>query len=129
MPGAVLLNPDDPIFTFEHMMAHRNYFAVMETSGYSVLPYLLDPSYDTNIPASPWHQNHQQAHNDYNAALPPYWDANAVGFGIPQNQILIDSNLSNPDQLSWWTFINHQEHYIANNAILPLGSEARFPFW
>ena len=70
MPLSTLLNPDDPVFGFEHMMRHRNYFAVMHPlHDFSVLPYLLDPVSDQN-PARSWPLNHQQAHNDYNTALP-----------------------------------------------------------
>jgi hypothetical protein len=116
MPLATLLNPNDPLFVFEHMMQTQALWtALTDTAGYSVLPYLLDPAYDTAIPASKWHLNHQQSHDDFNAALPAEYGSTQIG--IPQGAILLDSNLKNPDQLTWWTFINHQEHYIANSSI------------
>ena len=31
MPLAILLNPDDPLYDFEHAMQHREYFAVMKS--------------------------------------------------------------------------------------------------
>lgn len=71
MPLAVLLNPDDPIYGFEHAMQTRNYFAVMERLyDFSVLPYLLDPVAHTAEPASSWNLRHQQSHNDFNTDLP-----------------------------------------------------------
>lgn len=115
MPSAVLLNPSDPMFVFEHMQQTQALWTAMQIAGLSVLPYVLDPAYDTEIPGSAWHLNHQQSHDDFNAALPSYRGSLTVG--IPQNEILIDSNLANADQLTWWTFINHQEHYVANNTI------------
>jgi hypothetical protein len=211
MPLAVLLNPDDPIYNFEHMMQTRNYFAVMaDLSGFSVLPYLLDPSADMDQPAWWWNLVHQQSHNDFNNDLPsnyadgytttvippnvahgtgtsigttnltmtavtgtikvgasvagagvpadvniasqasgtpggdgvyvttaattlaavaltitfpPYTQANAMdggNFGIPQAQILLEGSGGTPENRSWWTFVNHQQHFAANNAILPL---------
>jgi hypothetical protein len=214
MPLAVLLNPDDPIYSFEHMMQTRNYFAVMERLfNFSILPYLLDPSTDTAAPAGPWNLRHQQSHTDFNTDLPsnyadgytttvippavahgtgtstgttdltmaavtgtikvgasvagagvpagvniasqtsgtpggdgvyvttaattlsavaltttfpPYTQATAIDggtFGIPQAQILLEGNGGSPENKSWWTFINHQQHYVANNAILPLPTD------
>jgi hypothetical protein len=128
MSIATLLDyTDAATFDFEHMMAHRNYFAVMAPlNRFSVLPYLLDPSYDTGIPASKWHLNHQQAHNDSLNVLPSLYGSTTIGLHIGGN--LIDWDLSSPDQLQWWTFANHHEHYIANASTLPL-LESLFPFW
>jgi hypothetical protein len=215
MPLAVLLNPDDPIYNFEHMMQTRQYFAVMaELTGFSILPYLLDPTLDANQPAWPWNLRHQQSHNDFNRDLPstyadgyttrvitpaaahgtgtsnattdlvmtgvtgtimidatvagvgvpasttivsqksgttggngtystsvatklsgvaltithpPYTQANALDggtFGIPQAQILLEGNGGSPENRSWWMFVNHQQHLVANNAVLPLPTTA-----
>lgn len=214
MPLAILLNPDDPLYNFEHMMQHRQYFAAMsKLSNFSMLPYLLDPGVDQNRPAWNWNQSHQQAHDDFNKdlpsnyadgyslthvvpapatatgnstnttsvalsdvsgtvliggvvegagvpagttiteqlsgspggdgtygtsnatqlsnvaltiTLPPYEQANAMSggrFGIPQTQILVEGTGQTPENRSWWTFANHQEHFTANNAILPLPTE------
>jgi hypothetical protein len=215
MPLAVLLNPDDPIYGFEHMMQTRNYFAVMEELfGFSILPYLLDPFANTELPAGPWNLRHQQSHTDFNTDLPsnyadgfttqtvtpapahgtgastgttsltmtgvtgiimtgsaiagagvpagitivgqqsgppggngiyttnvatalssvaltithaPYVQADQLSggsFGIPQAQILLEGSGRSPENRSWWTFINHQQHFAANNAILPLPTTA-----
>jgi hypothetical protein len=215
MPLAVLLNPDDPIYAFEHMMQHREYFAVLRPlAGLSKLPYLLLPVVGGEIAAGPWQLDHQRAHDDFNhdlpsnynngfaitvvtplaatgagtstgttslvmagvansilagatvtgagvpagttiasqvsgpsggdgsyltnqpttltgAALtithPPYQQANPLSggtFGIPQAQILIEGSAQTPENRSWWTFLNHQEHFVANNAILPLPTTA-----
>ena len=135
MGSEVLLNPADPAFNFHHAMAHRAYYQAMgPLSRWSVLPYLLDPPSDTARRASKWHLNHQQAHNDAIQALPSGWERPAVG--IPSSQILVDSSLADPRSLTWWTFINHQEHYVADNALLPLpntlnqdGTAASAPWW
>lgn len=215
MPLAVLLNPDDPIYDFEHMMAHREYFAVMQPRhGFSVLPYLLDPAFATEEPAVSWNLNHQQAHNDFNSALPgsnadgftitvvtppaatalgtaagttsltltsvshpiivgasvvgagvpvgttivgqqsgpaggngvyitnqpmtitnipvtvahpPYQQANPTGphpHGIDAPGILIEGNGGSAGNQDWWAFVNHQQHYVANDNILPLPTTA-----
>jgi hypothetical protein len=108
-------------FAFEHAMGHRNYFGAMHPlTRFSVLPYLLDPPHGTDISGGPWNLNHQQAHNDAHSALP-------AQYGIPSDlslnlfigQNLRDTSSKNPDQLKWWTFANHMEHYVANNTILP----------
>jgi hypothetical protein len=214
MPLAVLLNPDDPVYGFEHAMQTRQYFAVMERLfNFSILPYLLDPSTDTAAPARPWNLRHQQSHTDFNTDLPsnyadgyttalvtpapatgtgtstgttslamtavagtimigatvagagvpggvtivaqqsgatggngtyttsaattlpgvaltithpPYTQATAIDggtFGIPQAQILLEGDGGSPENRSWWTFVNHQQHFTANNAILPLPTD------
>ena len=153
MPLAVLLNPDDPLYAFEHAMAHRELFAVMPAlSRFSILPYLLDPAFDQEEPAWWWNQSHQQAHDDFNATLPsnfangfttevvvppppvppnpqlpPYVQATPVQggtFGIPEAAILVEGSGRTAENRSWWTFVNHQQHFIANNAILPLPTTA-----
>jgi hypothetical protein len=215
MPLAVLLNPDDPIYNFEHMMQTRQYFAVLaELHGFSILPYQLDPAFNQDQPAGPWNLRHQQSHNDFNRDLPstyadgfttqiitpapangtgtstgttsltmtavtgtimvgatvtgvgvpagmtivsqasgptggngtyitsapttlssvaltmthpPYTQANAMDggtFGIPQAQILLEGGGGTPENRSWWTFVNHRQHFTANNAVLPLPTMA-----
>ena len=214
MSGAVLLNPDDPFFNFEHMMQHRQYFPVLpDLSAFSILPYLLDPAVNQDMPAWWWNKTHQQAHDDFNHNLPSNYsngynlhtvtplDATGSGtltgtslvvtgvtntillgstvagvgvpagttvvsqqsgspggpgtytvsqsatlpatpmtfshpayhqaialtpgtFGIPQGQILIEGTGQTAENRAWWTFANHQEHFIANDAILPLPTTA-----
>ena len=215
MALAILLNPDDPLYGFEHMMQHRAYFAVLSRlSHFSVLPYLLDPGFGQDEPASWWNQSHQQAHDDFNTNLPsnyangfnitvvtppvasgtgtstgttsltvasvtnpvmigavvagagvpagttitaqqsgpaggagvyttsaattlsgialtfthpPYNQANTLtggSFGIPEAEILLEGVGGSAENRSWWTFANHQQHFIANDAILPLPTTA-----
>ena len=150
MPGAILINPDDPLFDFEHMMETRQYFALLRPlAGFSVVPYLLDPAFDPAEPAWVWNLRHQQSHNDFNHDLPSNYNdgyyANTVtpvppptpppppyvqaypleggSFGIPQDQILLEGVGDNPGSRAWWTFANHLEHFIANDAILPLPTD------
>lgn len=101
----LLTMSDDPrrqaTFAFDHDMQHRFYLRSMPI-GSKI--YQFDPTYDLNEPAGSWHFDHQQAHNDFNAA-----------FHIPSpNSIVRETDLSNPRNKTWWTFINHQEHYAAN---------------
>lgn len=130
MAQATLLNiPDDAkgrrAFTFDHAMAHRALMAVMgPLHQWSVMPYFIDPASFDARPADKWSLNHQQAHNDFNAYLPAYTDQTLAAWtnnpGIPTSQILIDSRMKDEGSRQWWTFINHQEHLIATNVILPL---------
>lgn len=215
MPLATLLNPDDPIYAFEHMQQHRALFAVLSRlHHFSILPYLLDPTHDMEQPAWSWNKRHQQSHDDFNRDLPsnhedgftitvvtppaatatgsstgttsltlsavtntvmigatvtgtgvpagttivsqlsgttggagvyitsqpttlsnmaltithpPYQQANPLDggtFGIPQAQILLEGSGRTPENRSWWTFVNHQQHFVANNAILPLPTQS-----
>lgn len=134
--ATLLVKADDATFDFEHAMAHRALLAAMfPLTQFSVLPYLLDPSYDTQLPATKWHLNHQQAHTDSLTTLPAYFQGGAPQqtpqrLGQYNNTILLDSDLSNQDQLTWWTFANHREHYVATQTILPAREiEWRWPFW
>jgi hypothetical protein len=146
MSQATLLNSADPMFTFEHMMQHRQYFPFLpDLSHFSALPYLLDPAQQQDIPAGPWHQKHQQAHDDFNASLPPFYnynpaDAPSLPFRIMQTNILVEGDKSSRESWTWWTFTNHQEHFIANDAVLPLPLDGpgappwwkppiQYPFW
>lgn len=129
MPTVILLNPDDPVFSFEHMNAHRRYFSQMAPlDRFSALPYLLDPAYDTSIRASMWHLNHQRGHTDFATTLPPNYNAQPTEVGIPANQPLADSDLSAGASRTWWTFAQHHEHFLADSAILPL-QRGTWPFW
>lgn len=106
MSFASLLNiPADPrgraAFAFDHDMIHRFYLTKMPPDSRS---WPLDPSYAANEPSSSWHLNHQQLHNDFNRA-----------FSIPSpNSIVKETNLTDARNRTWWTFINHSEHYVAN---------------
>lgn len=209
MPTAVLLNPNDPLYNFEHQMAHREYFAVM--NHLPVLSYLLDsPSFDTKLPAGDYLFRHQQGHRDFNGNLPsnysngyslttvtppnatatgnssggtsltlsgvtnkvltgaavagsgvpagttitgqtsgptggdgtyttnqptalsgvaltlshpPYQQANDLQgghFGRLPEHVLLEGVGPKSENRSWWTFANHQEHYAADQATLPI---------
>jgi hypothetical protein len=88
-------------FVWDHLQAHRDLLAQRKTSG--PLTLLLDPMQNEDLPASKWHVDHQEAHNNVRA-------------GINSDQILRDSNLSDEEQRLWWTFINHQEHMLLTAA-------------
>lgn len=106
-------------FSFEHAMAHREVMAVMAPlNQWSAMPYFIDPADWKASPADSWNLDHQQAHNDYASYLPAYSVALTPGFTF--QHILVDSNLADPASLTWWTFLNHQDHFLANNIVLPL---------
>lgn len=208
MPTAVLLNPADPLYDFEHQMSHREYFAVM--NHLPVLSYGLDvPPFDS-IPAGDYNFRHQQAHRDLNGNLPSNYSngyslttitppdatatgnssgsgslaltgvtntvligATVAGAGVPAGTTIVQQvsgtpggdggyitsqatalsnvalTLSHPpyqqandlkagqfgrlpehvllegvgprsENRSWQSFINHQEHYAADQATLPI---------
>ena len=84
-----LTSLDDPFFAFDHEMAHRLFLST----------HIHDPMVDDpNVPASKWHLDHQVAHDAAN---------------LPLHQNLIDSALNNEHQRIWWTFANHQEHFLS----------------
>lgn len=129
MPSAILLNPDDPIFAWEHMNAHRRYFAMMAPlDRFSALPYLLDPTYNTDQRATNWHHNHQKAHTDFATALPRNYNALPEEVGISTAQPLAEHDLSDAESLTWWSFVQHREHYLADAAVLPILA-GTYPFW
>jgi hypothetical protein len=119
-------------WSFEHAMAHRTLLAAMSPlTQFSTIPYsvfMFDPMTDqgVNIPAGWWNQLHQQAHDDFTNALPSYYGATVAG--IPIGQILVDADLSQAEQMTWWTFVNHQEHYIANATLIPLPPYPPYPY-
>lgn len=136
MTQATLLRlPDDPAgrdaFTFDHAMAHRAVFAAMgPLDQWSVLPYFIDPTAYDARPGTNWHLNHQTAHNDFIEYLPPnpFVPAHHTGIQIAQN--LLDTEFNREDSLLWWTFDNHQHHFLAMAAIYPLDLTADpLPWW
>jgi hypothetical protein len=125
----MLLNSKDPIFDWAHRMQHELYFRYMpDPRQFSGLPYELDPAYQQNVPFGPWHWPHQQAHNDFNEVLPPNDFFDPTVLPIPtrifQTNILGEANKDKQESWTWWTFVNHQEHYIADNSIQPLNRVA-----
>ncbi|HEX3523942.1 MAG TPA: hypothetical protein VHT52_17880 [Stellaceae bacterium] len=125
------------VFAFEHMMAHRQLMGGIASSttglsGFSVLPYMLDPEQQTAQQASLWHLNHGQAHQDATQNLPGWFGWWALATPRPATQVgsfkdFADKNLASKASTGWWTFINHQEHYIKNQ-VLPATFPA-YPFW
>jgi hypothetical protein len=137
--------PDAPtpeqqaVFEFEHMMAHRNFFIAMSPLyRFNILPYLLDP-FEPPLPdvrsGQSWNLDHQQAHNDMLSDLPRYyggWEDLPPELGLSIGQILRDTDFDNPEQVTWWTFANHREHYIANETTFPEETAPtywKYPFW
>ena len=135
-----------PTWAFEHMMAHRNLFGAMSEAPtiteidigtgvhhryvvgggftrFSALPYLLDPQFDVGM----WHRDHSQAHSDFQRALPAYFgfvdEPTLLG---PTDPGYTTMHFSEPSLLGWWTFSNHQQHYVAQS-VLPL--ELDYPFF
>src|SRR5262245_17165608 len=134
MARPTLLNFHDPAFPWEHAMAHRNFIGVMSPlPRFTVIPYFIDP-FTAKRPGDNWHMNHRRAHDDADDALPDKY-LGTVGFGV--SGILVDSDLNDPVSRSWWTFINHTEHYVESNNILPQPQMPPpppapiwvFPFW
>lgn len=138
MPTAVLLNRDDPTFDFHHAMSHRTFYAIMAPlPRFSAMPYFIEPVPSSGQrPATNWPLSHQRAHDDFANSVPPFYAARRVGFGIPANQNLVDT--TSPENRSWWTFTNFQEHFMAELSSQPLPTAAppqnwfggaTYPFW
>jgi hypothetical protein len=125
------------IWQFDHAMAHRQLFMVMgPLNQWSAIPYFIDPTDYAPLPAGRWPMYHQQSHNDLNSFLPAYGAQLEPAFeamgGIPQNQILIDTDFDRETSTSWWTFANHTEHLIAADAVTPYpltGPVTGLPWW
>lgn len=104
-------------FAFEHRMAHRNLALSMSPMDrFSVAPYFFDPQ----INSGGWLMNHQQAHNDFRVNLPVMWGWWQIGtreYGVDSSQNLQDVQMTDPGQLTWWTFVNHMDHLIATDLI------------
>lgn len=120
----VLPAPDDArwraVWSFDHQMVHDQMLAQLAPqTQFSAAPYFVEPlpapvpPFPT--PADMWNLKHQSAHDDFNQRV-----ATGPFVGIPLNQNLVDSNLNAPEDRTWWTFANHQEHYIISAMIAPL---------
>jgi hypothetical protein len=125
------------VFSFDHAFAHRELMMFMgPLNQWSTMPYFVDPADYNPLPAGRWPLYHQQAHNDFNGFLPAYGAQLEPAFeamgGIPQNQILIDTDFSRHESQTWWTFANHQEHLIAADSVTPYpqtGAITGLPWW
>lgn len=134
-----------PSWQFEHAMSHRLLMGAMSeaptitefpiTGGpgrrfhvgggfqrFSALPYLIDPQQNVGM----WHLNHNQAHSDFQRALPGYFAFTTTGTLSPTFPGFTSMDFADPGLLGWWTFVNHQEHLTAQT-VLPL--ELNYPFW
>jgi hypothetical protein len=130
---ALLKRPKDQwalnYFHFEHAMAHRvNLMVMSPLTRFSAVPYFYEPEQNLAPPArlvpgtarpSNWHLNHQQAHNDALNEVP------TVYITTPQKGVLsqvnvVDTNLDDIERTTWWTFVNHHNHYTTEGAILPI---------
>ena len=128
MSRASLLNLNEPAFAWEHAMSHRNALGVMAPlDRFSAVPYFVDPMLDTNVSAGNWHLNHQQSHDDALANFPQYYSSPNLGLRFGQN--LVDTDLSNAGQATWWTFLNHMEHYVAGDSVSLRPLPPPFPQW
>lgn len=123
-PGFGIKRPfQDETFAFEHSMSHRRLLGSMAPlPRFSTIPYVLNPG--TNL--GDWHQDHQQAHNDFTVTLPGWFGFPVTTF-IHPGYDLQDTDLRNRNVRTWWTFQNEYTHRIAENI---QNSELWiFPFW
>lgn len=89
---------------------------------FTALPYFIDPQINVGM----WHLDHGQAHQDAQVALPGYFGGETVGgLNLPGFDF-VSMDFAREGLLQWWTFENHQQHYVAQS-VLPL--ELTFPFW
>ena len=132
------MNVQDPIFGFEHAMAHRNLlggmayvptgdvhrFVTVGLSRFTALPYVIDPM----RLHSAWTLDHGQAHGDYMATLPGQFGGvfGATGGIISPGIDFVDMDFASESRLQWWTFANNQQHM---NAVNVLPWQLVFPFW
>ena len=109
MSVASLLSPQSADFSFDHQQLHQNmYQATGLSTGWSAVPYLLDPIIGAEIPSGWWNSDHAQAHSDFASAFP--------AITLPSTVAINDINLSQgPD--AWWALSNKVAHDIANTAL------------
>ena len=90
-------------FVFDHDQLHR---AMLEAVGNNAQPPLLDPAplSATSERAGSWHYGHQTAHDQFDLAIS----------GVQTQQNMADSTFAEPSSLTWWTFVNEQEHRRVN---------------
>ena len=125
-----LLTMNDPLFWFDHEMAHRLPLGAMAPlDQFSPLPYLLDPFNEGGW----WRLIHSTAQNAFIENLPSWpgsrdqegWANN--GIGLATHQPLFAPDVEKPGQREWWTLANFREH-LAAEASLSF-EELTFPFW
>lgn len=91
-------------FVFDHDQEQRSMFTALDPSVGN--PPILDPApiKATAERAGVWHYNHHHAHEDFSIG--------AFGYRLTQN--MADATFAEKSSLSWWTFVNHHEHYLIN---------------
>lgn len=143
MSQASLLAPPTeenlPGWQFDHAQAHRELLGAMAlavpapvaneffagTGGltrYSAIPYFIDPQFNTGV----WHLDHGQAHSDFQLTLPGFFGSTVTGVINPTSTDLVAMDFSQQGLLTWWTFVNHEQHLTATNT---LPQQLTFPFW
>ena len=116
--------PGQAMFAFEHAQYHRAYVAGMELANrFTKVPNLLDPIQNMGQRASKWQLDHQQSHNVVMSMLPILYGEVPSQLHIGNN--MMDTNLENAPEKTWWDFVNHHEHYITN-LVMPTPS-GNFP--
>lgn len=117
MSLASLLTMKDRAFAWEHEMSHRTLLSTMPpVDRFSVPPYFVEPQMNTGG----WLMDHAQAHDDFRVSLPVLWGWWYLGnqeFGIASGNNLMDANLNSSDQVPFWTFVNHMDHYVATSLL------------
>lgn len=89
---------------FYHQAEHLRIRTAIQQQGHLNLPiYVLDPVDMQHIDR--WLNDHQSAHNDFNAAL-----------GLASND-LTSVNFSDRLQRNAWAFYNYEEHLAACQAL------------
>lgn len=130
-----------PSWQFEHAMAHRELMGAMSQvptvtpfpphgrhvvgggfQRFSALPYLVDPQFNVGM----WHLDHNQAHADFQHALPGYFGFSTSTTLSPTFPGFTSMDFTDPGLIGWWTFVNHQQHLTAST-VLPL--VLNYPFW
>jgi hypothetical protein len=123
-------SPQQSAWEFELSMAQRTLLGAMAPlSQYSPLPYDLQLSPMDPTPAGSWLMSLQQATDNAMNALPSAYAASTLGFAL-QNY-LVDSNLTDPANLAWWTFVNSEFLQTATATVAPYPAypELNYPFW
>lgn len=95
-------------YDFDHAMTHR---AAARLLPQATSPVVFDPSYQTGVRATAWHQDHQQNHDTFTLAVASLYN---VPVALPAPIPLMDSSLDEAASRTWWTFANFQAHFIIN---------------
>jgi hypothetical protein len=83
-----------------------SFFASGGLSGFSAVPYMIDPQQNLG----PWHLDHNQAHQDFQFTLPGFFGSTVHGRLATQDYV--DMNFQNQSLMQWWVFANEQQHRI-----------------